>query len=447
MILTAASSLAEASTMVPRCLTLAEQLYPLCRSIAGPALRQSFDLIERWIPLRRTEVPSGTKVYDWEAPREWHVRDAYIADTNGRRLIDWRRHNLHVVNYSVPVRATMSLHELEPHLHSLPDRPDWIPYRTSYYREDWGFCVSHRDREVIGPGPFEVVIDAEHRDGSLTYAECIVPGSGPDFAVVYVHSCHPSLANDNLSGIVVAAALADALRREAPRRTWRIVFGAGTIGSLAWLSRNEANLPRLRAGFTLGLLGDPAPITYKRSRQGNTATDRVAELVLKRSGQPRRVVDFEPYGYDERQFCSPGFDLPVGRLSRAQHGEYPEYHTSADDLSLLSADSLAGAIAVGASLIGALDSNRSLLNLSPKGEPRLGKRGLYGALGGLSPGESEQALLWVLSGSDGKCDLAAIARRSGLPFGAVVDAAAALESAGLLAELDSQPLSFQGVDA
>lgn len=447
MILTASSSPAVASGTVPRCLALAEQLYPLCRSVAGPALRQSFDLIEQWIPLRRTEVPSGTKVYDWEVPREWLVRDAYIADANGRRLIDWRRHSLHVVNYSVPVRATMIRHELDPHLHSLPEKPDWIPYRTSYYRDDWGLCVSQRDREALGPGPFEVVIDAEHRDGALTYAECIVPGRGEDFAIVYVHSCHPSLANDNLSGIVVAAALADALRRETPRLTWRFVFGAGTIGSLAWLSKNEADLSRLRAGFTLGLVGDQAPITYKRSRRGDTATDRVAELILERSGQPHRVVDFEPYGYDERQFCSPGFDLPVGRLSRSQHGEYPEYHTSADDLSLLSSESLAGSIAVGASLIGAIDANRLMVNLSPKGEPRLGKRGLYGALGGLSPRESEQALLWVLSYSDGQCDLAAIARRSGLPFAGVVDAAAALESAGLLAELDGRPMPFQGVDA
>lgn len=420
------------------CLLLAEALYPICRSIAGPGVRSSLRLLEQWIPLDWHEVPSGTPAFDWEAPREWSINDAYVADASGRRVIDWTAHNLHVVNYSAPVRCRMTREELEPHLHSLPDRPDWIPYRTSYYRETWGFCLRHRDRERLGPGPFEVVVDSQLAAGSMTYAECVVPGQSDQFAVAYVHTCHPSLANDNLSGIAVVAALARAMRAGTPPRlTWRFVFGPGTIGSLVWLARNEAQLSRFRAGLTLGLLGDRAPITYKRSRRGNTSTDRVAELVLAATGQPHRIVDFEPYGYDERQFCSPGFDLPVGRLCRSLHGEYPEYHTSADDLGMLTRESLAGSLSTAAALVSALDANRTMINLLPKGEPRLGKRGLYGSVGGQAPAASERAMLWVLSYSDGRCDLAEIARRAGLPMQAVAEAARALESAGLLAEAES----------
>jgi len=322
------------------------------------------------------------------------------------------------------------LDELKTHLYSLPERPDWIPYRTSYYREHWGFCLKHRDLERLGAGPFEVVIDSTLALGTLTYAECIVPGRTAGEAIIYTHTCHPSLANDNLSGIAAAVAVARELRDEHPRLTWRFVFGPGTIGSLAWLSRNEKRLGRIRAGLTVGLLGDGGALTYKRSRRGNRVTDRAAEHVLRGVAQAR-VVDFEPYGYDERQFCSPGFDLPVGRLTRSPNGQYPEYHTSADNLGLLKPECLAESIRALAAMIAVLDTNRALRNLSPKGEPRLGKRGLYGSMGGGAPGEFEHALLWVLSFSDGEHDLLAIAERSGLDFGLIARAAAALEDAGL----------------
>jgi aminopeptidase-like protein len=410
---------------------LMESMYPLCRSITGNAVRRTFELLEERIALERTELPSGTAVFDWEIPREWNIRDAWVSDTNGRRVVDFRAHNLHVVNYSAPVRRTMTLEELKPHLHSLPDQPDWIPYRTSYYREHWGFCLRHRDLERLGPGPYEVVIDSTLAPGSLTYAECTVPGSTGGEALLYTHTCHPSLANDNLTGIAVAAIIGQALRSEKPRLTWRIVFGPGTIGSLAWLSRNETRLGRMRAGLTVGLLGDEGPLTYKRSRRGNRVTDRAAQFVLRRGFPQARLVDFEPYGYDERQFCSPGFDLPVGRLTRSPNGQYPEYHTSADNLELIKPECLAESIRALATLIGVLDANRTLVNLSPKGEPRLGKRGLYGSLGGTAPGEFEHALLWVLSFSDGEHDLLAIAERSGLDFDLIERAASALEDAGL----------------
>jgi aminopeptidase-like protein len=417
---------------------LIRQMYPICRSITGDGVRHTLDLVEEAIPLRRTEVPSGTPVFDWEIPREWNIRDAWIAEPGGRRVVDFREHNLHVVNYSVPVRRTMSLDELQPHLHSIPERPDWIPYRTTYYRENWGFCLRHRDRLALGPGPYEVVIDADLAPGHLTYAECVVPGTTPDEAILYTHTCHPSLANDNLSGIAAAAAIAREMSGSAPRLTWRFVFGPGTMGSLAWLSRNEARLPAVAAGLVIGLLGDAGPLTYKRSRRGATATDRAAGLVLRSEAADARVVDFEPYGYDERQFCSPGFDLPVGRLTRSPNGVYPEYHSSADDLTLLKPEKLAESIRVLARLIAVVDANRVPLNLNPKGEPRLGKRGLYAPMGGRAPGEFEHALLWVLSLADGTHDLVSIAARAHLPFELIEHAAAELERVSLVATLGAQ---------
>ena len=410
---------------------LMEAMYPVCRSITGDGVRQTLDLVQRALPLERSEVPTGTVVFDWEVPKEWNIRDAYVADTEGRRLVDFHAHNLHVVSYSVPVRRSMTLEELKPHLYSLPERPDWIPYRTTYYREHWGFCLKHRDLERFGAGPFEVVIDSTLAPGTLTYAECTIPGRTAGEAIIYTHTCHPSLANDNLSGIAAAVAVARELRDEHPRLTWRFVLGPGTIGSLTWLSRNEHRLKRIKAGLTVGLLGDGGPLTYKRSRRGDRVTDRAAQQVLPRISPSARLVDFEPYGYDERQFCSPGFDLPVGRLTRSPNGKYPEYHTSADNLELLKPECLAESIRALAAMIAVLDANRALRNLSPKGEPRLGKRGLYGSMGGGAPGEFEHALLWVLSFSDGEHDLLAIAERSGLDFGLIARAAAALEDAGL----------------
>lgn len=425
-------------------MALMQTMYPICRSITGNGVRRTLDLVAKIVPLERFEVPTGTPVFDWEVPPEWNIRDAWVADSSGRRVIDFRAHSLHVVSYSVPVRATMTRIELEPHLHSLPDRPSSIPYRTSYYREDWGFCLRHRDREALGSGPFEVVIDSDIRPGHLTYAECVVQGSGRGEALVYTHVCHPSLANDNLTGISAAALLARELYSESPKHTWRFVFGPGTIGSLTWLSRNEGRLPDVRACLVIGLLGDDGPLTYKRSRLGGTDTDRIVEYVLQSQADPARILDFEPYGYDERQFCSPGIDMPAGRLTRSPNGAYPQYHTSDDDLSLVHRDAMAGAIRTLARTINVLDGNRRLRNLSPKGEPRLGKRGLYRAVGGTAPGQFENALLWVLSLSDGHHDLVSIARRSGLSFELLDDAAAALSRVGLVEVIEPRTETGEG---
>ncbi len=424
---------------------LMHAMYPLCRSITGDGVRRTLDLVGEWAPLERSEVPSGTPVFDWDVPREWNIVDAYVADATGRRVIDFRAHTLHVVSYSGPVRARMSRAELEPHLHSLPEHPDRIPYRTSYYRETWGFCLRDADRQRLGDGPFDVVIDSSLAPGHLSYAECIVPGQLTDEALVYTHVCHPALANDNLTGIAVAAALARALQSEQPRLSWRVVFAPGTIGSLTWLSRNESALHRVRAGLVIGLLGDGGALTYKRSRHGDALVDRVAASLLPPAGG--RQIDFDPYGYDERQFCSPGFDLPVGRLTRTPNGLYDEYHTSADDLAFVTPAAIEGALATLIDMLAAIDANRRWLNLAPKGEPRLGKRGLYGAVGGAGPSDHERAMLWLLNQSDGHNDLLAIGHRSGLSLAALMDAAEALEAAGLLApiEEDSVAAARQGI--
>ncbi|HEU5297040.1 MAG TPA: DUF4910 domain-containing protein [Burkholderiaceae bacterium] len=423
---------AAAGDAATRAMAMMTELYPLCRSITGDGVRRTLDILACALPLQRHEVASGTTVFDWEVPREWNVRDAWVADASGRRLIDFRAHNLHLVSYSAPVRAHLSRAELEPHLHSLPQHPDWIPYRTSYYREDWGFCLRHRDRERLGEGPFDVVVDSTLASGHLSYAEAIVEGSGDGEAIVYTHTCHPSLANDNLTGMAVAVVLASAMREQRPRLTWRFIFGPGTIGSLTWLARNEALLPRLRAGLVIGLLGDGGALTYKRSRRGGCLADRAAELLLKPLAAGARVVDYEPYGYDERQFCSPGFDLPVGRLTRSPNGAYPQYHSSADDLSLIQPDKLAESIQLLAQLLSVIDVNRVPVSLNPKGEPRLGKRGLYGSLGGKAPAQIEQALLWVLSLADGNHDLVAMAQRSGLSVALLDQATSLLEQAALV---------------
>jgi aminopeptidase-like protein len=302
--------------------------------------------------------------------------------------------------------------------------------------------MRHRDRATLGSGPFEVVIDSELAPGHLTYAECVIPGNCEAEAIVYTHVCHPSLANDNLTGIAVAAAMARAMLSQRPSLTWRFTFGPGTIGSLTWLARNEERLPRVRAGLVIGLLGDSGPLTYKRSRRGKTDTDRILEHVLRSSGVKARVVDFEPYGYDERQFCSPGFALAFGRLTRSPNGTYPEYHTSADDLSLVKVEQLAESIRVIAGAIGVIDANCRMLNLSPKGEPRLGGRGLYGNVGGTPPGEFEYALLWTLSLSDGQHDLVAIAERSGLSIDIIHLASMALQRANLLAPIETENLQL-----
>ncbi|SFW47181.1 DUF4910 domain-containing protein [Amycolatopsis australiensis] len=412
---------------------LVERLYPICRSITGDGVRQTMDVIGEHIALQRHEVPTGTAVLDWTIPQEWNIRDAYVATPSGERVIDFQELNLHVVGYSVPVSRRMPLSELREHLHTLPDQPSWVPYRTSYYAPAWGFCLAQEKLDALPDGEYDVVIDSTLEDGSLTYAEHVVPGRVTDEVIVSCHVCHPSLANDNLAGIAVAISLAQQLALSQPHYTYRFLFMPGTIGSITWLARNSGRIDKVKHGLVLACAGDPGPLTYKKSRRGDAEIDRVVQHVLR--SHEHRVVDFSPYGYDERQFCSPGFNLGVGSLTRTPYAGYPEYHTSADNPGFVSPAAMEDTLGALRDAFGVLDRNRRYVNLSPYGEPQLGKRGLYDSLGGRSDAKQAQmAMLWVLNLSDGEHSLLDIAERAGLDFDIVDVAARALHDAGLVKE-------------
>ncbi len=413
-------------------------LYPICRSITGDGFRESLRILGREIPLEMREVPTGTRVFDWTVPKEWNIRDAYVKDAKGRRVIDFQRSNLHVVNYSVPINRKMSLGELKEHLFSLPDHPDWIPYRTSYYKETWGFCVSHRTLQALEDDEYEVCIDSSLEDGHLTYGEYYLKGRVDDEVLISCHCCHPSLCNDNLSGMALATFLAKFLGRLSTRYSYRFLFIPGTIGSITWLSLNESEVSKIKHGLVVACVGDAGKSTYKKSRRGDAEIDRAVAHVLQHSGQDYEIQEFSPYGYDERQYCSPGFNLPVGSLTRTPHGRYPEYHTSADDLNFVQPAYLADSFSKYLAVINVLENNGRFLNTNPKCEPQLGKRGLYSTFGGRKDTDLyELALLWVLNLSDGQSTLLDIAERSGLAFSAIRDAANALVQHDLLVEIQA----------
>ena len=415
-----------------RLLGFAAELYPICRSITGNGVRDTLRLIGKRIPLTVHEVPSGKPVFDWEVPLEWNVESASVEAADGRRVVDFARHNLHLVGYSEPVDAQLDLAELRARLHVHAKSPDWIPYRTSYYKRNWGFCLPGRELDALQPGRYRVRIDSRLEKGSLTYGEWVLPGVLREEVLFFTHVCHPSLANDNTTGMAIATELAEWLALAPRRFTYRIVFAPGTIGSLCWLKQNERNLNRIRYGLVLALLGNSAPLTYKTSRRGGAEIDSIVRHALTEFEPAGTVIPFEPYGYDERQLCSPGFDLPVGRLTRSVNDGYPEYHSSADNLSLLDGDLFAQSLEACKHIVATIEDNRRYVNLKPKGEPRLGKRGLYGAVGGQSPVTRERAMLWVLNQSDGTQSLLDIARSAQLKFATVRDAALELEGAGLL---------------
>ncbi|MCP5406310.1 MAG: DUF4910 domain-containing protein [Chromatiaceae bacterium] len=407
-------------------------LFPICRSITGDGVRETLARLARVVPLTTHEVPSGTPVFDWTVPDEWNIRDAYVKNARGERVIDFRRSNLHVVNYSVPFRGRMSLEELRPHLFTLPEQPDRVPYRTSYYQRNWGFCLSQNQLDALAEGEYEVCIDSSLQPGCLTYGELTIPGGSTEEVLVSAHICHPSLANDNLSGAVIAAHAARRLQSLSLRLSYRFLFIPATIGSIAWLSANEARVPGIRYGLVLACLGDPGPLTYKRSRRSDAKIDQAAIHVLQQLGE-HEVLEFSPYGYDERQFCSPGFDLPVGRLSRTPHGRFPEYHTSADNLEFIQPAQLAKSLSACLEIFEVIEKDRICLNRKPNCEPQLSKYGLYDPIGGVAESpEFRMAILWVLNLSDGRHSLLDIAERSGLRFRQIALAADALSEHGLL---------------
>jgi len=408
-------------------------LFPICRSITGDGVRETLRMVGSQIPLEIHEVPTGTQVFDWTIPKEWNIKDAYIKNSRGDRVVDFRRSNLHVMSYSVPVRARMSLEELKKHIYTLPEHPDWIPYRTSYYQERWGFCLSQNQLSAMPDEEYEVCIDSTLEPGHLTYGESVIEGDTTEEILLSCHVCHPSLCNDNLSGVALLAFLASHLRTVPLRYTYRFLFIPGTIGSIAWLCVNEGKTERISHGLVAACVGDSGASTYKKSRRGNAEIDRVAAHVLRTSGKEYQIVDFFPYGYDERQYCSPGFNLPVGCLMRTPHGKYPEYHTSADNLEFVETESLEDSFMNYLRVIHVLEHNRTYVNRLPKCEPQLGKRGLYSAVGGSADAATRQlAMLWVLNGADGDHTLLDIAERSGMKFENLQEAADLLVSHGLL---------------
>ncbi|BFU93479.1 MAG: dTDP-4-dehydrorhamnose 3,5-epimerase (fragment) [Nitrospira sp.] len=410
-----------------------EELYPICRSITGDGYRQTMKRIQEVIPISIHEVPSGTEVFDWTIPKEWNIRDAYVRGPSGKKVIDFQEHNLHLMQYSMPVRLKMPLQELKHHLYSLPGHPEWIPYRTSYYKEDWGFCLSQKQLDRLEEGEYEVVIDSSLEDGHLTYGEYRIQGESDEEVLLSCHCCHPSLCNDNLSGIALTSSLAEILAGLSLRHSYRFLFIPGAIGSIAWLAKNEALASRIKHGLVVTGVGDSGTFHYKKSRRGDAVIDRVVQHVLKHSGKPHHIRDFSPYGYDERQYCSPGFNLPVGSLTRTPHGSYPQYHTSADNLEFVSAEALADSISIYLEVVHVLENNRRNLNLNPKCEVRLGKRGLYRTVGGETDQPlNELATLWVLNLSDGQYSLLDIAERANLPFRVIHEAAERLLRHGLL---------------
>jgi aminopeptidase-like protein len=414
---------------------LAAEIYPICRSITGDGVRATLARLARHIDLEVREVPSGTRVFDWTVPREWRIRDAYIRNAAGERVVDFRRCNLHVLNYSQPIHAMLPLDALRQHVFTLPDQPELIPYRTSYYAENWGFCMAHAQLEALPDGIYEVLIDSSLEDGSLTYGEYRHQGETDDEVLLSAHICHPSLANDNCSGLALLTLLAAGLAPLRTRYSYRFVFAPGTIGAIAWLAHNEHRTHRIRHGLVVSCVGDGGGPTYKRSRQGDALIDRAMAHALCHASEKPTILDFSPYGYDERQYCSPGFDLPVGLFQRSQFATFPEYHTSADDLDFIRPGHLASSYRMIAAALDVIENDWRPVSTNPKCEPQLGRRGLYAALGGSKDGAAKSmALLWILNLADGRHSLLDVAERAELPFGVIAEAARLLQDSGLLVE-------------
>ncbi len=417
----------------------ATDLFPIGRSLTGDGVRATLAYLADLLPgLTTHEVPTGTPAFDWSVPDEWNVRSAYLADADGTRIADYAVNNLHLVSYSEPVDATLTRAELEPHLHSIPELPDAIPYVTSYYRRTWGFCLTQRQRDALGDGPFRIVIDTDLGPGRLTYADLVIPGDSDDEVLLSTYVCHPSMANNELSGPVVAAALGRWLQALPSRRyTYRLVFLPETIGSLVYLSRHLDHLrAHVRAGWVLTCIGDERTYSYVPSRYGLTLADRVSLQAIDELGLACDRYTFLDRGSDERQYCSPGVDLPVASLMRSKYGCYAEYHTSLDDLTFVTPTGLQGGLDLMAHAIRLVESNRTWQAVQP-GEPQLGRRGLYPTTSTRSSGgqSSVRNMMNVLAYADGTNDAIDIARIVGQPVPQVAATATLLEQAGVVREI------------
>lgn len=416
------------------------RLWPIMRSITGEGQRRTHDMLSELVPLTHWDIPTGTPILDWEVPREWVFREAFVTDPAGRRILDAQDNTLHLVNYSHPFSGTLDLAELQAHLHSLPDRPHAIPYITSYYAPRWGFCLSDEMRSRLPEGRYGVTVDTALIDGVMRVSDCVLPGEEAGEVLFSSYTCHPSMANNELSGPLVLAFLYRALAALPRRRlTYRFVLGPENIGSIAYLSRHGEHLRRhLQAGFVLTNIGDRQPLSLKLPQRSGTLAERAALLVFRDGAIPHRVLAFDPRGADERNYCSPGYDFPVAALMRGYFQESPEYHTSDDNLGHVTAESLIGAVAAGLGICRVLEANRVWRNAKPFGEPFYSRHNLAPTLSKPDTSADRQLLArrWLMNQADGRRDLMAIAERSGIEAALLAEQAEILAEAGLLVRQD-----------
>ena len=415
----------------------AKELFPLNRSLTGNGVRQTLTFIKSQIPeLQIHEVPSGTKAFDWVVPLEWNLRDAYIEDPDGQKIIDFKDNNLHVVGYSLPLDKTVPRDELDLYVHSLPDQPNAIPYVTSYYKESSGFCISHNQLQSIGPGPFRLYIDSELSSGYMNYGEVFIEGETSEEVLLSTYICHPSMGNNELSGPVVAMALIKYIKSLRKRKySYRILFTVETIGTIYYISKHLDALKRkVIAGWVLTCIGDNRAYSYVPSRQKDSYTNIISKRVLDDIGETYVEYSWLDRGSDERQYCSPGVDLPIGSLMRTKYGEYPEYHTSLDDMTVISPEGLFGGFKMLMDAIEILESNSNYKNLLPC-EPQLGKRGLYPNTSTKSSGHKIRDQMNVISFLDGQHDLISIANICGVKYTYVRTLVQKLVDAGLVARI------------
>lgn len=412
---------------------LMEKMYPICRSITGDGVRESLRIIKNIIPIKINEVSSGTDVFDWTIPKEWNIKDAYVRNSKGEKVIDFRKSNLHVLNYSTPINTRMSLEELKNNLHTLPEYPDWIPYLTSYYKENWGFCLTQNDYNKLEDDIYEVFIDSTLKNGYLTYGEYFLKGEKDEEVLFTCYLCHPAMCNDSLSGVVLMTYLAKVLSKIKLKYSYRFLFIPETIGAITWLSLNENKVQNIKYGLVATCCGDSGNLTYKKSRKGNAEIDKIVEQVLIESKCEYHILDFFPLGSDERQFCSPGFNLSVGSLMRTPYGRFSEYHTSGDNLNFINKEKLDETLKRYLDIAYIIENNERYINLNPKCEPQLGKRGLYSMMGSLKkPPIHQDAMLWILNYSDGDYSLLDISRLSNIEFNYIKECADMLYEAKLL---------------
>ncbi|MFZ3577523.1 DUF4910 domain-containing protein [Virgibacillus sp. DJP39] len=419
---------------------LMKKLYPICRSITGNGVRETLEIIQELIPLQTVEVSTGTKVFDWEVPKEWNIRDAYIMDEKGNKIVDFKENNLHVVSYSIPVDKEVTLEELQEHLFSLEDQPDAIPYITSYYKERWGFCITHNQRQELSEGKYRVYIDSELKNGSLTYGELIIPGQTDKEIFLSTYICHPSMANNELSGPVLTTYLAKWILSQPREYTYRIVFIPETIGSITYLSRNYKTMKEnIVAGYNISCVGDERAYSYLPSRDGNTLSDRAALNVLQQNYPDFIRYSFLDRGSDERQYCSPGIDLPVASIMRTKYGQYPEYHTSLDNLELVTANGLQGCIDIYKECIQLLEKNNKY-KINCLGEPQLGKRGLYPTLSTKESGKIVRDMMNFIAYADGQNDLIDISNIINVPVKNLYSIIEKLQQNKLLSEVNQKEI-------